>query len=381
MDLGQYEHKPCGLLSGGNKRKVSMAIACCGEPDCLLLDEPSTGMDSMAKRFMWDVIASLKKERAVVLTTHSMEEADAVCSRIGIMVDGRLRCLGTSQQLKSTYGHGYRLAVRTPAGRTAPVADFVQREFGDLARLHEERKGFLAFDIETRGGDASSTGPVFDLGSMFGLVEANKRKLRLRDFSLSQTTLEQIFLHFAKQQLAVHGQDDYENGDESPFVMDVRKSNAFKSANIVFATVGAGLAMSGIYVFCGVLYLLGLCFTWPQAKMAFRMAIVAATPIGRPLSALRPELPAQPASGRWVVLANIIWLPAALFSAGFHILIGSFLIMTVLLAPLGVHHWRMVGLTLAPFGREVRPARSGTFCCGSATDTASPGRTAFSQIL
>ena len=55
--------------------------------------------------------------------------------------------------------------------------------------------------------------------------------------------------------------------------------------------------------------------------------------------------------------------------------------MTVLLAPLGVHHWRMVGLTLAPFGREVRPARSGTFCCGSATDTASPGRTAFSQIL
>ncbi|KAF4710030.1 hypothetical protein FOZ63_024804, partial [Perkinsus olseni] len=77
------------------------------------LDEPTTGVDPEARRRIWDVIHKIAYDRcktsAVILTTHSMEEADAVCETMAIQVDGQFRCIGTSQQIKSEYGHGYRL--------------------------------------------------------------------------------------------------------------------------------------------------------------------------------------------------------------------------------------------------------------------------------
>ena len=113
MDLTIYENKLAGSLSGGNKRKLSVAIAMIGGPELIFLDEPSTGMDPVARRFMWDVISRIATERkkcSIILTTHSMEEAEALCTKIGVMVGGRLRCLGSSQHLKSKFGQGY-LAV------------------------------------------------------------------------------------------------------------------------------------------------------------------------------------------------------------------------------------------------------------------------------
>merc|ERR1712019_233674 len=90
-------------------------MALIGEPPVIFLDEPSTGMDPFARRFMWGVIqdvAEKRKQSVVVLTTHSMEEAEALCSRIAIQVDGQLRCLGSAQQLKSQYGQGYEVSVK-----------------------------------------------------------------------------------------------------------------------------------------------------------------------------------------------------------------------------------------------------------------------------
>jgi ATP-binding cassette subfamily A (ABC1) protein 3 len=85
-------------LSGGNKRKLSVAIAMLGNPKVIFLDEPSTGMDPEARRFMWNVIdrvSTKTKKSSVVLTTHSMEEAEALCTRMAIMVNGEFRCLGS----------------------------------------------------------------------------------------------------------------------------------------------------------------------------------------------------------------------------------------------------------------------------------------------
>ena len=77
------------------------------------MDEPSTGMDPQSKRFVWDCIQeSFKVDRGAILTTHSMEEADAICSRIGIMVNGELKCLGSSQDLKNKFGGGYNLHIK-----------------------------------------------------------------------------------------------------------------------------------------------------------------------------------------------------------------------------------------------------------------------------
>jgi ATP-binding cassette subfamily A (ABC1) protein 3 len=85
-----------------------------GNPPIILLDEPSTGMDPEARRFMWAVIHKISKTRkksSVILTTHSMEEAETLCRRMGIMVAGQFKCLGTSQQIKDKYGYGYEIDI------------------------------------------------------------------------------------------------------------------------------------------------------------------------------------------------------------------------------------------------------------------------------
>lgn len=115
FDLLKHVDKPSMTLSGGNKRKLSVAIAMIGDPPIVILDEPSTGMDPIAKRFMWEVISRLSTRRgktAVILTTHSMNEAQALCTRIGIMVGGRLRCIGSSQHLKTRFGNHLELEVK-----------------------------------------------------------------------------------------------------------------------------------------------------------------------------------------------------------------------------------------------------------------------------
>ncbi|XP_020590496.1 ABC transporter A family member 1 isoform X2 [Phalaenopsis equestris] len=112
FDLWNHADKPSYTLSGGNKRKLSVAIAMIGDPPIVILDEPSTGMDPIAKRFLWNVISNLSTRRgktAIILTTHSMNEAQALCTRIGIMVGGKLRCLGSPQHLKSRYGNHLEL--------------------------------------------------------------------------------------------------------------------------------------------------------------------------------------------------------------------------------------------------------------------------------
>lgn len=87
MDLTDYENILAGTYSGGNKRKLSVAIAMLGNPPIVFLDEPSTGMDPKARRFMWDVIsriATKRKRSSIILTTHSMEEAEALSTKVAI---------------------------------------------------------------------------------------------------------------------------------------------------------------------------------------------------------------------------------------------------------------------------------------------------------
>lgn len=115
LDLSAYVKSRAGQLSGGNKRKLSVAMATIGEPPMVFLDEPSAGMDPVARRGMWSLIQNIaekRKKSVVILTTHSMEEAEALCSRIAIQVDGQFRCLGTAQQIKHKYGQGLELNVR-----------------------------------------------------------------------------------------------------------------------------------------------------------------------------------------------------------------------------------------------------------------------------
>ena len=115
MALNEYTKKISGKLSGGNKRKLSVAISLLANPQIVLLDEPSTGMDPEARRFMWSIIhktSKLGKKSSVIMTTHSMDEAETLCKRIGIMVNGEFVCLGKASQIKDKYGYGYEIDIR-----------------------------------------------------------------------------------------------------------------------------------------------------------------------------------------------------------------------------------------------------------------------------
>ena len=115
MSLNEFTNKIAGRLSGGNKRKLSVAVSMLGNPPIILLDEPSTGMDPEARRFMWSVIHKMStkgRKSSVIMTTHSMDEAETLCRRMGIMVNGEFVCLGTANQIKDKYGYGYEADVR-----------------------------------------------------------------------------------------------------------------------------------------------------------------------------------------------------------------------------------------------------------------------------
>ena len=133
MNLGDHANKEAGNLSGGNKRKLQVAIAIIGSPSIVLLDEPSAGMDPEARRFMWSVVAGLsekKKKCAVILTTHSMEEAEALSSKMGIMVKGGVfKCFGSVQHIKNKFGTGYELEIKIKPMSKKQLLDLATKRF------------------------------------------------------------------------------------------------------------------------------------------------------------------------------------------------------------------------------------------------------------
>jgi len=115
MDLNDFKHVVATTLSGGNKRKLSVSMAMIGNPPLIFLDEPSTGVDPQAKRFMWNIISKISTERkksTVIITTHSMEEAEALCTKMGIMVQGQFKCFGAASYIKDKFGTGYEIEFK-----------------------------------------------------------------------------------------------------------------------------------------------------------------------------------------------------------------------------------------------------------------------------
>jgi ABC-type multidrug transport system ATPase subunit len=186
-----------GTYSGGNKRKLSLAIALIGNPSLLILDEPSSGMDPYARRMMWTIISEVGQSRSVLLTTHNMEECEALCSRISIMVAGKLKCIGTSQHLKKKYGIGYQVEIKfgikdtNSAESEEELDNLVLSEYLDridfltsslpLLTLEEQHNNLARFNLITN----SSTSV---LGDLFNFLELHREKIQIADYSVSQVS-------------------------------------------------------------------------------------------------------------------------------------------------------------------------------------------------
>lgn len=111
VDVWQSKDTEAKNLSGGNRRKLSVAIALIGGSKFVLLDEPTAGMDLSARRKLWNMLKNYKSNRIIILTTHYMDEADILGDRIGIMTGGQVICLGSSLFLKNRFGVGYNLTM------------------------------------------------------------------------------------------------------------------------------------------------------------------------------------------------------------------------------------------------------------------------------
>jgi ATP-binding cassette subfamily A (ABC1) protein 5 len=96
-------------LSGGQKRKLCVAIALIGDPKILILDEPTSGMDPQSRRLIWNLLHSMKRDKIIIFSTHFMDEADILADRKAIITKGKLKCIGSSLFLKNRFGLGYHL--------------------------------------------------------------------------------------------------------------------------------------------------------------------------------------------------------------------------------------------------------------------------------
>lgn len=113
LQFTQHLDKPVKKFSGGNKRKLSTALALLTSPPVIFLDEPSAGLDPAAKRKLWNNVSRVREAgSSIVLTSHSMEECEALCTRLAIMVNGEFKCLGSTQHLKNRFSKGYLLTIK-----------------------------------------------------------------------------------------------------------------------------------------------------------------------------------------------------------------------------------------------------------------------------
>uniref|UniRef100_A0A5F9DT45 Cholesterol transporter ABCA5 n=1 Tax=Oryctolagus cuniculus TaxID=9986 RepID=A0A5F9DT45_RABIT len=197
LDLKEHLQKTIKKLPAGIKRKLCFALSMLGNPQITLLDEPSTGMDPKAKQHMWRAIrtAFKNKKRAAILTTHYMEEAEAVCDRVAILVSGQLRCIGTVQHLKSKFGKGYFLEIKLKDWIENLEVDRLQREilyiFPNASR-QESFSSILAYKIPKED--------VQSLSQSFSKLEEAKHTFAVEEYSFSQATLEQVFVELTKEQ-------------------------------------------------------------------------------------------------------------------------------------------------------------------------------------
>lgn len=142
LELGfeKHVHKTASRMSGGNKRKLSTAVALIGDPMVIYMDEPTTGMDPSAKRRVWNVVTDRRYQgQSIVLTSHSMEECEALCTRVMILLDGGMQAVATIYRLKQKYSKTGHLVVQLSRRSSSSGGGRVQENVGALKQVLESK--------------------------------------------------------------------------------------------------------------------------------------------------------------------------------------------------------------------------------------------------
>lgn len=220
------------LLSDVQQRKLSIGIALCGHSETVILDEPTSGMDVNERRALWNVLSAEKENRTILLTTHFMDEADVLGDRIAIIAEGELQCCGSPFFLKKRFGTGYHLiCAKDDDCDSDEVTELLSRHLPEIQIENEN-------DSEICYGLPDDT--VYLFKNIFKDLEDNETRLKIKSFGVSLTTLESIFLKFAKGSAKVQSTDGLSNhGDvlnEDEMILALEDEEFFQK--------GCGLLMS-----------------------------------------------------------------------------------------------------------------------------------------
>jgi len=197
VDLHNVEQLTSSQFSGGMKRRLQVALSVLGEPNMLILDEPTTGMDPVNRRKVWQLIKSVKENKLIFLTTHAMEEAEVLGEKIAIMVDGQLRTVGSNLRLKTKHATGYRLQLIAMDTREDDVIQLVSSLLPS-ARLGERSGSSIVFSIQNVDEE--------EIGRTLEALQKRSKSYGgsdledpvIRDWGLSNSTLEDVFLQVTR---------------------------------------------------------------------------------------------------------------------------------------------------------------------------------------
>jgi ABC-type multidrug transport system ATPase subunit len=201
VDLTFARKRRAGQCSGGMRRRLSVAISLLGNPSCCLLDEPTTGLDPQTRERVWQAIDAAKQDKTIILTTHSMEEAQKLCDRIGLMSKGTLKCIGQPEELRLRLGRGYNLSVSVPESTAAALHELIMN-ISSESIVETVLAGNVKYSIP-RSVPASK---------IFNAITANRERLQISDWGLAQSSLEDVFLNVTRDEAAIkekkHAVDD-----------------------------------------------------------------------------------------------------------------------------------------------------------------------------
>ena len=173
-------------MNKGMKRRLSVAMSLTGGSKVIILDEPTSGLDPYNRRTLWELIRKFKAGRSIVLTTHFMEEADALADRIAIMNHGKVKCCGTPLFLKNTFGSGYRLTI-------SKNFDFNEDVFLSMLSNH-----FANHVVETNIAAEMCITLPFQMNTrlpeLLSTIEKNKYHYGIDSYGISSPTIEEVFI-------------------------------------------------------------------------------------------------------------------------------------------------------------------------------------------
>ena len=204
VNLTQVTNDKVSTFSGGMKRRISILLSTVGNPNVVFLDEPSTGLDPVNRRFIWKMIKEIKKKSSVILTTHSMSEAEFLSDRICVIKKGKMQCIGSSLELKNIYGEGYVLTFICEKDQQEKVKNIILGLDKDIKVL------------SVKGGNLIFSTPFDKIGELgwfikilnqdFSDDKIKELKGLVKECGIEQTSIEEIFLKIAKEE----GEDDEE---------------------------------------------------------------------------------------------------------------------------------------------------------------------------